>query len=121
MSPTVRVPVGAELQACRMLLPEVANEPEWTDVRIATVGSPPHAVSVVGAVASTPVVDVDGTVAARIALRVARPFRRRGFGRAIVEAVVAEARERVGRLLVRAEPATQPERSEPGVADSTQT
>jgi len=109
MSVAVRVPAGAELQACRMLLPEVANDPVWSEFRLATVGSPPHAVSVVGAVASTPVVDVDGKVAARIALRVARPFRRQGFGRAIVEAVVAEARDRVPQLLVRAEPATQPE------------
>lgn len=109
MSVAVRVPVGAELQACRMLLPEVANDPVWSGFRLATVGSPTDPVAVVGAVASTPVVDDDGTIATRIALRVARPFRRRGLGRAIVEAIVAEARERVPRLLIRSEPAANPE------------
>lgn len=106
MSVAVRFPVGAEIQACRMLLPEIAGDPTWSDFRIATVGSPPQ---VIGAVATTPVVDRDGTVAARLVMRVARPFRRRGFGRSIVEAIVAEARDRVPRLLVRSEPTVAPE------------
>lgn len=95
MNVSVRLPVGAELKACRMLLPEIAGDPSWSDLRIAIVGSPAQ---VVGAVATMPVIDRDGTVATRLALRIARPFRRRGLGRAIVEAIAAEARDARRRL-----------------------
>lgn len=105
MSVTVRIPVGAEQQACRMLLPAMAADPLWTDFRIATEGTPPR---VAGAVAATPVIDTDGSVALRIALRVPRPLRRQGLGRAIIEAVASEARSRVARLLVRLDGDTNP-------------
>lgn len=106
MSVSLRIAEGAERLACRMLLPEIADDPIWVDVRIATAGPTSQ---VVGASAWTPTVESDGTISARIALRVPRPLRRRGFGRAIVEASVAEARGRAARILVRSEPGEHPD------------
>jgi len=106
MTVTVRIPVGAERKACRMLLPEVASDPRWTAFLLATTGSPAQ---VVGAVAHVPVIERDGTAGTRLAIRVVRPFRRRGLGRAIIEAVAAEVENRGPRLLVMFDPTAHPE------------
>lgn len=107
MSVTVRIPVGAERQASRMLLPEVAFDPGWTDHWLATIQTP--ASQVVGAIASIPVVDRDGTVGSRFVIRVARPFRRRGLGREIIDSVASSLQSRGQRLLCVTDPAEAPE------------
>jgi hypothetical protein len=90
-----------------MLLPEVAADPAWTDFRLATIDAPTP--QVVGAVASTPVVERDGTVGTRLVMRVARPFRRRGLGREIIAAAATQLQTRGQRLLVVANPTEVPE------------
>jgi GNAT superfamily N-acetyltransferase len=102
----VRPPRGAELAACRALLPGsfAAGMPE---ARVAVVESPYR---LLGAATLAEYAGRDGAIGWDVALRVVKPERRQGVGTRLVEALAEAAASRsVSALRVRAEPSEHPE------------
>lgn len=84
----LRRPQGAEIRACRMLLPEWAPGTPWGEVRLLVCEA---AYEVIGAVAATPCRDDQGEASLRIALQIVPPRRRQGFAARMIEQVKQEA------------------------------
>ena len=85
----VREPEGPERRACRMLLPESEATIGWTQRLVAVERS---SGAVLGAAMAMPLRHHDGEVHARFIMHVARPFRGRGIGSAILAALSERAR-----------------------------
>jgi GNAT superfamily N-acetyltransferase len=86
----IRDAVGAERQACRMLLPEWASAMGWSRMLVA-VGSASGRIQ--GAAMAMPLHHASGETHLRFIARVARPYRGRGVGSAVLDhlSVIARA------------------------------
>ena len=84
----VRAPIGAEIHACRMLLPQATGPGRRAKLFVAACGTPQR---VVGAAALGLDARRETHEGWQVDLRVVVPFRRRGIGRALMRQVVARA------------------------------
>ncbi len=102
----VRPPRGAELAACRALLPG-PFEVGTPESLVAVVESPYR---LLGAATRAEYAGPDGAIGWDVALRVVKPKRRRGVGTRLIEALAEAAAPRsVSALRVKAEPSEHPE------------